>query len=314
VAANAAGTNGPPMAASVRMPSAPRLNAPRRLITGQSSRRSAREGAQPHPSTPLFGSAVSPVLWRTTFTLATPVTGRAFCTIGYAGRRRSALPLRQDLDREPPWKASTRSFQRRTGVGSVFPCLPASHASPGTYRSKSPMSRARTDAASQRTSRRILNARPQRASHPAQSLAVQWGSMKSRVDGQPRAGIPVVLLRLATSVLLLFALSAMILNVHHGEGSGSADPGAITVVAFDGGQGLYTASADSQSDRLLGGVATVCVFILICFLLRAAVFSERFGGRRLLAAVSPRGSPARVRPLGRSTWHPSLSQLSISRT
>lgn len=59
------------------------------------------------------------------------------------------------------------------------------------------------------------------------------GEMKSAPEAPHRAGISFVVLRLTTSMLLIFALGVMVLNVDHGEPSGSADPGEITLVAFD---------------------------------------------------------------------------------
>ena len=138
--------------------------------------------------------------------------------------------------------------------------------------------------------------------------------MNAAPKAQHCVGIPVLMLKLASSVLLLLALGAMVLNVHHGEVRGSSDPGATTVIAANGGPAPYTASTDSVHSSLGVGM-TVCVFIVVWgLLLSAAKFSPRGGGQRLIAAVSPRGSPLRMARLRPPTCHLSLSQLSISRT
>ncbi len=138
--------------------------------------------------------------------------------------------------------------------------------------------------------------------------------MNAAPKAQHCAGIPLLMLKLASSVLLLLALGAMVLNVHHGQVRGSADPGAIAVVVSDAGSAPYTASTDSVYSSLGVGVA-VCVFIVVWGLfLSAANFSARGGGQRMIAAVSPRGSPLRMARLRPPMSHLSLSQLSISRT
>ena len=138
--------------------------------------------------------------------------------------------------------------------------------------------------------------------------------MNAAPKAQPCVGIPVLMLKLACSVLLVLSLGAMVLNVHHGQVRGSADPGAIAVVAADGGPAPYTASTDSVYSALGVGM-TVCVFIVVWgLLLSAARFSPRGGGQRTIAAASPRGSPLRMARLRPPTCHLSLSQMSISRT
>lgn len=139
-------------------------------------------------------------------------------------------------------------------------------------------------------------------------------AMRFRAEAQHFIGIPVMLLKLAGSVLLLLALGAMVLNVHHGGSGASADPGVLTVDASDGGPALDTASIDSDYSSL-DLATTVCVFIVVWgLILGAARFSGRGSRPRMIVAVSPRGSPLYARPRRQPAGHLSLSQMSISRT
>lgn len=143
-------------------------------------------------------------------------------------------------------------------------------------------------------------------------------AMNLREDVQRRAWSSGVLLtmKLITASLLLVALGVIALSAHHDEASGLADPGSsVTVVAAGDVSTEQSVAAASVTDSAVDALMTVCALIVVCCVfLVAARFTWSRGGRTLVLAVSPRGSPRSAPPALRLPDHLSLTQLSISRT